>query len=242
LRNGTDDLIYVTLAYTQPETSYVKSWIETNAEVYISLTPDSTCQLPPVTCPNDLPLDATTDSHLDIAGTIPTLIDGVRVWEVTSGAPVERFPCDTCDASEFVLQPRRGPEEPSQYRVQLVTRALPELAPRHEWEPVDVYVDTPIHLIYEPTEITGKLLQSIHKCESPDMAGGCTKRTIYRRYRALTEASLVIDSMIATGQSRARLGLSRYVPDGQSNTLGVPVRLEGLWWSSTEGPLPAPQP
>jgi hypothetical protein len=240
VRNGTDDLIYMTLNYSQPAATYSKSWVETYTALYTSDVPDSTCLLPPVTCPFDLPPDVGTYWPPPMEGTLASLVGGVRVWEVGAGTRVEIPPCQGCDVNEYRLEPRRASGEPRLYLVALVVTNLAELAPRLDAEPPGFYQDIPIDPIDQPTVITGLLLDTFRMCEGEDDTGACTKQTVYRSYRALTRANITLYALTAAGQLSATESLSTYQPLPQANTFGLPLRIEAVQWISNEGPLPLP--
>jgi hypothetical protein len=232
VRNGTDDAIYVSLSYSQPVASYSKSWIETNAELFTSTTPDDTCLLEPVTCPTEPPPGTIQSPGID--GPITELINGIRVWDVTTGIPVDVSPCEGCDSDEYRLEPRRGPGEPRTYRATLFVAELAEL----RLDPSARYDDVLIHPIREPTEITGTLLGVIRQCDAWDMTR-CLIHTAFTRYQALTEAFITAGQFVLTGQLRPAVGVPRFIPRAQQNTFGEPVRLESFVWSTSETDLPS---
>jgi hypothetical protein len=240
VRNGTDDPIYLTLDYAQPAATYRKDWIETYTELHTSTTPDSTCLLTPVTCPFGPP--AVDTGPKEDEGMLADLVGGVKVWELhPEGTTIEIPSCQGCEVNEYRLEPRRGPSEPRVYRVALVVTNLAELGPRLASEPPAFYQDTMIDPSYEPTEITGVLLDTLRECTQDDSSGTrCVLQKVYRSYRALTRAFIRLDALTVVGQLGATGALSTYRPLPQPHTFGLPLRIEAIQWTSIEGPLPLP--
>jgi hypothetical protein len=232
VRNGTDAPAYVTLQYSQPSATYSKSWTRTYAELYQLI--DTFC-IGNMTCTTDKNLD--TRSFQSIRGAIAQLITGIRVWDETYLPAIAVSPCEECDASEYRLEPRLANGSPRKYRIMLVATHLPELAPVEDGEPPMVFVDAPIHPVYQPMIITGHVGQSLSVCSTP-RAPRCDEESILQSYRAVTEVSITTGMLESYGQVRAAPGISLHTPRPSANTFGSPLRLAALQWSTLEETLP----
>jgi hypothetical protein len=187
VKNGTDTPVYVDFDYLQPGARYDLAWQRSNAPLS-PVTPPPGCTTDvDGTCPFPWPSDYLPDGAELIDHPLPASVWALRVWDLTSGTPQTVSPCSEpgCAPSEYRIEPRVNPTRPRHYRVALMIKDLRVLAPRHPYEPVEVYQDVVLDPDYFPTLIiTGKRYGTLLRCDLPAPTGECRQATMYRHYRA----------------------------------------------------------
>ena len=240
VRNGTDEVVYVTLSYRPQNATYSKTWVRTNVELFTDESPDPNCPLDPLDpCHLMMPPEFAPDGDAVSVQPIPETAWAVRLWDITTGNPAEIDSCAECDPDEYRIEPRLAATRPRQYRIALVLSNSSVLAPAHPAE-MEIFSDSVIDPIYHPGMIfTGAAYGTWSRCDDLDPASGdCGKAIRYRHIRALLGAEIRVPLVTVVGRVASTAQLVPRRPFSL-RTFRDPVILPAPFqWSVLEAPLP----
>ena len=243
VRNGTAFDTYVTFQYSQPGAAYSKQWLLDNLQLHVDAQSDPDC-LAEQRCYTTRPDEYWNDLGYTAAN-IPNSVWSVRVWDITTASRMELLPCDDgCDADEYRLLSRLGPDRPRRYQVALTLRNMGFLFPDRDPPAVLQYVDQPLDPFYHSTtHITGTLGETWLYCNDEQPGGICKTTALYRPTRWLESATILSSIPLRViGRVAATSRLEPRQP--QSNgTFRDPVLLaDELRWEAREESLPPTLP
>ena len=183
IRNGTDKPVYTKLKIDQAVTVYSKNWKRSYTRIN-NVAPDPNC-VDQQTCIRSELDNTIVEGEM---GNIAQLASGLLIWDENTGDLLA--PCSACDPDIYRLDPRLGPENPSEYRVMLVVTDLRALSPGVEGEdegPMEDYVLDP----QSPFLLTGRQYERVIWCHVVRL-GLCEMASLERLYLALTALSLSV--------------------------------------------------
>ncbi len=196
----------------QPSATASKTWRRT--AVIISVTNVSLDCLANINnCKSTWPY--TDETKTVTVSSVSNLIRGSRVWDMSGSVPQPVSHCAGCNGNRYLIPAAAG-STPHKVRVMLVATDLSPLYPGDSdtGDFVEFHLDD-----LEPStnpadpgpkahhyDFTGKLLQTFTRCTKEKVVNNssgqitqhlCTERTAYRRFLALSQAAMTIQSIDA---------------------------------------------